>query len=116
MKWEQGEFTITDREKDLDIETIYNFVHESYWAKGIPRTTLELALNNSLCFGMRHNSKQVGFGRVVTDRATFAYLADVFIVPTYRGRGLGKWLVSCMLAHPKLQGLRRWLVATCDNN
>jgi N-acetylglutamate synthase-like GNAT family acetyltransferase len=114
MEWKQAEFTVTDRREDLDIETIHNFLRESYWAKGIPRTIVEKAVNNSLCFGLYHHSKQIGFGRAVSDRATFAYLADVFVVPAYRGRGLGKWLVSCVLAHPELQGLRRWTLATRD--
>ena len=114
MEWKQGEFTITDRREDLDIETIHNFLRESYWAKGIPRAIVEKAVNYSLCFGLYHNSKQIGFGRAVSDHATFAYLADVFVVPAYRGRGLGKWLVSCVLAHPELQGLRRWMLATLD--
>ena len=114
MEWKQGEFTITDNREDLDIETIHNFLRESYWAKGIPRLIVEKAVKNSLCLGLYHNSKQVGFGRAVSDQATFAYLADVFVVPAYRGRGLGKWLVSCVLAHPELQGLRRWLLATLD--
>ena len=114
MEWKQGEFTVTDRREDLDIETIHKFLHESYWAKGIPKPTVEKAVNNSLCFGLYHNSKQVGFGRAVSDHATFAYLADVFVMPAYRGRGLGKWLVSCVLAHPDLQGLRRWMLATLD--
>jgi GNAT superfamily N-acetyltransferase len=114
MQWKQGEFTVTDRRADLDIETIHHFLRESYWAKGIPRPIVEKAINNSLCFGLYHNSRQIGFGRAVSDQATFAYLADVFVVPAYRGRGLGKWLVSCVLAHPELQGLRRWLLATLD--
>lgn len=114
MEWKQGEFTITDRSEDLDVEIIHNFLRESYWAKGIPRAIVDKSINNSLCFGLYHNSKQVGFGRVVSDQATFAYLSDVFVVHAYRGRGLGKWLVSCVLAHPELQGLRRWLLATFD--
>lgn len=114
MEWKQGEFTITDRREDLDVETIHNFLRESYWAWGIPRSIVEKAINHSLCFGLYHNSRQVGFGRAVSDHATFAYLADVFVVPAYRERGLGKWLVSCVLAHPELQGLRRWLLATLD--
>ena len=77
---------------------------------------MEKAVSNSLCFGVYHNSNQVGFGRAVTDHATFAYLADIFVVPAYQGRGLGKWLVSCILAHPELQGLRRLLLATRDAN
>lgn len=114
MEWKKGEFIITDQREEMDIEIIHYFLRESYWAKGIPRHIVEKALNNSICFGLFHNSKQIGFGRAVTDRATFAYLADVFVVPAYRGSGLGKWLVSCVLAHPELQGLRRWLLATLD--
>lgn len=114
MEWKQGEFIISDRREELDIETIHNFLCESYWAKGVPRSIVGKAINNSLCFGLYHNSKQIGFGRAISDQATFAYLADVFVVPAYRGRGLGKWLVSCVLAHPELQGLRRWLLATLD--
>lgn len=114
MEWKQGEFTVTDRREDLDLETIHNFLRESYWAKGITRPIVEKAVNNSLCFGLYHNSEQVGFGRAISDYATFAYLADVFVVPAYRGRGLGKWLVSRVLAHPELQGLRRFMLATLD--
>jgi GNAT superfamily N-acetyltransferase len=114
MEWKQGDFTITDSRKDLDIETIHNFLRESYWAKGIPRSVVEKSVNHSLCFGLYHNSQLVGFARVVSDQATFAFLADVFVVPAYRGRGLGKWLVSRVLTHPELQGLRRWLLATLD--
>jgi GNAT superfamily N-acetyltransferase len=114
MEWKQGEFTITDIREDLDIETIHRFLCGSYWAKGISEPIVKKAVRNSLCFGLYHKAKQVGFGRVVSDQATFAYLADVFVVPAYRGRGLGKWLVSCVLAHPDLQGLRRWLLATLD--
>jgi GNAT superfamily N-acetyltransferase len=114
MELKQGEFVVTDRREDLDIGTIHNFLCESYWAKGIPRSIFEKAANNSLCFGLYHNSIQIGFGRAVSDLATFAYLADVFVVPAYRGHGLGKWLVSCILAHPELQGLRRCMLATLD--
>lgn len=114
MEWKQGEFTITDRREELDVETIHNFLCETYWAKGIPRSIVEKAINHSLCFGLYHNAKQVGFARAVSDQATFAYLTDVFVVPAYKERGLGKWLVSCVLAHPELQGLRRWLLATLD--
>lgn len=114
MKWQQDQFTITDDQQLLDISLIHNFLHDSYWAKGIPLEILARALENSLCFGLFHNDKQIGFGRAITDRATFAYLSDVFIVEGYRDRGLRKWLVSCILQHPDLQGLRRWLLATLD--
>ena len=114
MQWNQDAFTISDRREDLDVEFIHNFLRESYWAKGIPRAIVEKSINNSICFGLYHNSKQVGFGRVVSDQATFAFLSDVFVDSSYRGLGLGKWLVSCILTHPELQGLRRWLLATLD--
>lgn len=114
MQWKQEGFTVTDNREDLDMETVHAFLRESYWAKGIPRSVMEKAVENSVCFGLYHDSKQIGFGRAVSDLATFAYLADVFVVPAYRGRGLGMWLVSCILAHPELQGLRRLLLATRD--
>ncbi|HEX5056565.1 MAG TPA: GNAT family N-acetyltransferase [Gammaproteobacteria bacterium] len=112
MEWKREEFTITDRHEDLDMGSVHSFLRESYWAKGIPRMVLEKAVANSVCFGLYRDSRQIGFGRAVTDRATFAYLSDIFVVEAYRGLGLGKWLVSCMLGHPELQGLRRWLLAT----
>ena len=114
MKWQQGLYTITSDQDDLDIELIHGFLSASYWAKGIPKAVVKKAIENSLAFGVYHEKNQIGFGRVITDRATFAYLADVFILPECRGRGLGKWLISCILAHPELQGLRRWLLATSD--
>ncbi len=114
MQWHNAEFTLTDDRVSLDVGYIHAFLTQSYWARGIPLDTLIKSLDNSLCFGLWHAGGQIGFGRAVTDRATFAYLADVFIDPDYRGRGLGTWLVTCMLAHPELQGLRRWLLATRD--
>ncbi|MCF8198144.1 MAG: GNAT family N-acetyltransferase [Sulfuritalea sp.] len=114
MEWNRDDFLVTDRQQDLDIETIHGYLHNSYWAKGIPRPVMERAVANSLCFGVYHASRQIGFARAVTDRATFAYLADVFVLEPYRGKGLGKWLVSCILAHPELQGLRRLLLVTVD--
>jgi GNAT superfamily N-acetyltransferase len=88
--------------------------HHSYWAKGIPPETVRRSLENSLCFGLYRGEAQVGFARVVSDGATFAYLADVFVLPDHRGRGLSKWLVESILAHPGLQGLRRWMLGTAD--
>lgn len=114
MRWERGEFTITDDREDLDIEAIHRFLRDTYWAKGVPRSVVEKAISNSLCFGLYHDSRQIGFGRIITDRATFAYLSDVFVLPAHRGEGLGKWLVACMLSHSELQGLRRWMLATLD--
>jgi len=108
-------FKITSDPNDLDFEVIYQFISTSYWAKGIPRTVLETAIANSLVFGLYKTSgEQVGFARVTTDKATFAYLADVFILPEVQGLGLGKLLVETIVAHPDLQGLRRFMLATSD--
>ena len=99
----------------LDRELIHAFLSEhAYWSLGVPRAVVERAIDHSLCFGVYRGGRQIGFGRVVTDQATFAYLADVFVLPEERGQGLSKWLVDAMLRHPQLQGLRRWLLATRD--
>ncbi|WP_432454185.1 GNAT family N-acetyltransferase [Agarivorans sp. QJM3NY_29] len=108
-------FQISTDPNDLDFEFIYHFISQSYWANGIPRETLKKAILNSLCFGVFETvGKQVGFARLITDRATFAYLADVFIVESHRGQGLSKWLLEKIISHPELQGLRRMLLATRD--
>ena len=99
----------------LDVEMIYQYLsNESYWAFKIPKEVVERSIAHSLCFGVYDRDKQVGFARTVTDRATFAYLGDVFIVESYRGRGLSKWLMETIHAHPDLQGLRRWMLGTRD--
>ncbi|HVW94932.1 MAG TPA: GNAT family N-acetyltransferase [Mucilaginibacter sp.] len=99
----------------LDFQLIYNYLNdESYWAQGIPVETLRKALSESICFGIYHHDKQVGFARVVTDKATFAYLCDVFVLSHYRRNGLSKWLLQTIKTHPDLQGLRRWSLATAD--
>jgi len=109
-----GRFLIsTDRAK-LNVEVIHRFLTRSYWAEGIPRETVIRAIENSLCFGVYNGAEQVGFARVVSDFATFAYLADVFILEPYRERGLGKELIATVMAHPELQGLRRWSLGTRD--
>jgi GNAT superfamily N-acetyltransferase len=103
------------RNDGMDIEMIHRFLsEESYWAKGIPRDVVERAIENSLCFGAFDDGKQVAFARVITDYATFAYLADVFVLPSHRGRGIGKQIMDAVMAHPKLQGLRRWHLVTRD--
>lgn len=101
--------------KDMDLTVIHGFISNSYWAKGIPLNTMEKAINNSLCFGVFTDSgKQVAFARMITDSATFAYLADVFVLPEHRGKGLSKLLMQVIIAHPNLQGLRRMALATSD--
>jgi len=103
----------TDRNR-LDVGLIHDFLCSSYWAKDIPLSVVETSIQNSLCFGAFCDGKQIGFARVITDFATFAYLADVFVVPAHRARGVSKMLVRAVVAHPQLQGLRRILLATRD--
>jgi GNAT superfamily N-acetyltransferase len=111
----RGPYSISTDSARLDVALIHAFLSEqSYWAPGIPREVVARSLENSLCFGLFQESQQVGFARVVTDRATFAYLADVFVIEAFRGQALGKWLIECVLAHADLQGLRRWLLGTRD--
>jgi GNAT superfamily N-acetyltransferase len=103
----------------LDYPAIQRFLAGSYWAKDIPLEVVEAACAGSVCFGLhareeRGGWEQVGFGRVVTDAATFGYLADVYVLEAHRGRGLSKWLVECVLSHPRLQHFRRWMLATRD--
>ena len=112
--WTKGEFEISTDPARIDLRMVHEFLTNSYWARGIPLQTVQRSLENSICFGIYCGDRQVGFARVVTDRATFAYLADVFVLPRYRGRGLSKWMMECIMAHPDLQGLRRWMLATQD--
>src|SRR3984885_7082676 len=111
---EMGRFLIsTDRSK-LDVDVIHKFLTRSYWATGIQRATVVRAIENSLCFGVYDGADQVGFARIISDFATYAYVADVFILEQYRERGLGKELMASIMAHPDLQGLRRWSLGTRD--
>jgi GNAT superfamily N-acetyltransferase len=107
-------YEITTDTARFDLERIWRWLEGSYWATGIPRALVERSLRGSLCFGVFQGGEQVALARVITDRATFAYLADVFVDEAVRGRGLGRRLIGAILAHPELQGLRRWLLATRD--
>jgi GNAT superfamily N-acetyltransferase len=109
-----GEFTINTDKTKMDIPVIHRYITQSYWAEGIPFETVAKAVEGSLCFGVFHGDKQIGVARVITDAATFAYLCDVFIDESYRGRGLGKWLMETILRHESLQGLRRIALTTKD--
>lgn len=114
-EWQDGEFTISTDRNRLQIEVIQRFLsEESYWAKDRTREQTETAIENSLSFGVYRGEHQIGFARVVTDYATFAYLGDVFILPDFRGRGLSKRLMDAIVGHPDLQGFRRWILATRD--
>jgi len=111
----ENELLISDDRALLDRALIHAFLSErSYWAKGVPRAVVDRSIDHSLCFGLYESGRQVGFARVVTDRTTFAWLADVFIVEEKRGRGWSKRLVAALLAHPDLQGLRRFMLGTRD--
>lgn len=103
----------TDKSR-LDVPLIHGFLTNSYWAKGIPIDVVRRAIGGSLCFGVYDAGRQVGFARVISDYATFAYLADVFVLESHRGQGLSKRLMASIMAHPRLQHLRRWLLATRD--
>jgi GNAT superfamily N-acetyltransferase len=107
-------YVITTDVSRFDLDRIWEWLSGSYWATGIPRGLVDRSLRGALCFGILRGKRQVGLARVITDRATFAYLADVFVDEAARGRGLARWLMRTILAHPDLQGLRRWLLATRD--
>ena len=113
--WQNGEFTISTDRNRLQIEAIYKFLsEESYWAQTRSKEETIKAIKNSLPFGVYKGENQIGFARIVTDYATFAYLGDVYILKEFRGRGLSKWLMETIVNHPELQGFRRWILATKD--
>jgi ribosomal protein S18 acetylase RimI-like enzyme len=107
-------FEVDTAPERLDVQAVHAFLTQSYWAAGIPLDTVTRSLAHSICFGLYGASGQVGFARVITDRATYAYLCDVYVLSELRGLGLGHWLMDCVLAHPDLQGLRRFSLVTRD--
>ena len=112
-------YRITENKDDMDIEAIHDYLSHSYWAKDIPKSVVSKAIDNSLCFAIiaidiSNNETQVGFARLITDSATFAYLADVYILEKHRGNGLSKQMMQQIIDHPQLQGLRRIMLATKD--
>jgi GNAT superfamily N-acetyltransferase len=112
--WSRGDFEISTDPARVDIRMVHEFLTNSYWAEGISVETVRVSIENSICFAIYHGQQQVGFARIISDLATFAYLADVFVLSSYRGRGLSRWLMECIVGHPDLQGLRRWMLATKD--
>ncbi|MEO8129902.1 MAG: GNAT family N-acetyltransferase [Bryobacteraceae bacterium] len=115
QQWQRGEYLISTDREQLDVGLIHRFLSGSaYWALGRARETVERSIEHSLPFGLYRDGAQVGFARVITDYATFAYLADVFVVPEFRGQGLSVWLMEVIKGHPQLQGFRRWVLATKD--
>ncbi|HYM80712.1 MAG TPA: GNAT family N-acetyltransferase [Candidatus Limnocylindria bacterium] len=113
-EWERGDYRVSTDPKRLDLDVIHGYLATSYWAPDITRGSVEKAIAHSISFGLYCLDHQIGFARVISDRATFAYLADVFVLESHRGRGLAQWMVECALAHPDLGGLRNWLLATRD--
>jgi GNAT superfamily N-acetyltransferase len=117
MNYEEinGEFLISTDKSKLDIDVIHNYLSkESYWAKNVPLEIVQKEIKGSFCFGIYYQQKQIGFARVVSDAAVFAWLADVFVLQEFRGKGLSKWMMRFILSHPELQGLRRWMLGTKD--
>ena len=110
----RGEFTVTSDPARIDMDVVYGYLSRAYWCEDIPRQLLEHAMQNSICFGLFECERQIGFARVVSDRSTFAYVCDVFVLKSHQGRGLGTWMMQCVLKHPELQGLRRWHLTTRD--
>lgn len=113
-EWRRGAYVISTDKARLDLGVVHGFLETSYWALGISIELVQRSIEHSLAFGLYRERQQVGFARVITDYATFAYLADVFVLEPHRGEGLGTWLVEVMVAHPELQGFRRWILATRD--
>jgi len=114
MEWRRGALSISTDPARLDRRLIQEFLQGSYWATGIPQDVVDRSIDGALCFGLYEGDAQVGFARVITDRATFAYIADVFVLESHRRRGLALWLMKRIRAHPDLQGLRRWILMTKD--
>lgn len=114
MRVTKDEYEIDDDPGRVDLGVVHGFVTTSYWAEGVPRDVVERSVANSLVLGLYHRGGQVGFTRAVTDRATFAWVGDVFVLPDHRGRGLAHWLIETLLGHPDLAGLRRFMLATAD--
>jgi GNAT superfamily N-acetyltransferase len=113
-EWRKGEYLLSTDKSKIEIEIVHRFLAQSYWAESIPLEVVEKSIDNSLCFAIYRYQKLVGFARVVSDFATFAYLADVFILPEERGKGLSTWLMETIMDYPQLQGLRRFILATRD--
>ena len=114
MNLTKGQYSITTDQQRLDVDAIHAFLSRSFWAEAIPKELVRKSIANSLCFALFDGRSQVGFARVVTDRATFAYLCDVYVLESHRGRGLGKWLIATVMSHADLQNLRRFQLVTRD--
>ena len=110
----RGEYTVSTDRSRIDVAAVHAFLTQTYWSPGIPESVVRRAIAGSITFGIYHGREQVGFARVVTDRATYAYLSDVYVLEAHRGQGLATWLMEVIMSHPELQGLRRFSLSTRD--
>ena len=110
----RGEYVVSTDKARIDVPAVHAFLSSTYWSPGIPESVVRRAIAGAICFGIYHRDEQVGFARVITDRATFAYLSDVYVVEAHRGRGLARWMMEVIMAHSALQGLRRFALSTRD--
>lgn len=113
-EWTRDGWTLSNDPARLQLNVIHGFLARSYWAEGVPRDVVARSLEGSIAFGIYSGTEQIGFARVISDCATFAYVADVFVLEAYRSRGLARWMMQCIMQTPELQGLRRWLLVTRD--
>ena len=114
IEYKKGKYVISTDKRKLSLKTIHGFLENAYWSKGIKIERVRKAIRNSLCFGVYEHKNQIGFARVITDHANFGYLADVFIIESYRGQGLAKWLMNCIMNYPDLKDIKAWMLATKD--
>jgi len=114
QEYRRQDYWISTDPAKLDARAIHSFLTRAYWSEGISPGQVEKALRNSMCFALFHGKHQIGLARVITDQVTYAYLCDVYVLEEYRGKGLGVWLMECVMSHPDLQGLRRFSLATRD--
>ncbi len=114
MEWERDGYRISTDKSELSLELIHNFLRGAYWSRGISRERVEQSIAHSACYGLFAGNDQIGFARLITDEATFAYLSDVFVLEAHRGKGLGRWLMSVVMQRPSLGGIRRIMLATAD--
>ena len=110
----RGDYVISTDRSRIDVAAVHAFLSQSYWSPGIPEDVIRRGIAGAICFGIYHERDQVGFARVITDQATYAYLADVYVLESHRGRGLAKWMMDVIMSHPSLQGLRRFALSTRD--
>lgn len=110
----RGDYVISTDKARIDVKAVHAFLASTYWSPEIPESVVRRGIAGALCFGIYHGANQVGFARVITDCATYAYLSDVFVLEAHRGRGLAKWMMEVIMAHPSLQGLRRFALSTRD--